>query len=197
VAFFPLAYLPYSRFNEEAAPWLAAIAFALLTLGVFRRDTLYRIQSYILFCVALLFVLCFNIMPSNLELSVPVVVLLYAAHFVAGRSPAEPKAADVLSASGALLLTAVLYGQVSGGMLTVAWGTAGLSLLSCGFLLRDRTLRYEGLALLLTCTLKLFFYDLRNLETPYRILSFIVLGLILMSVSWIYTRFRDQVRRIL
>ena len=43
------------------------------------------------------------------------------------------------------------------------------------------------------CVLKLFLYDLRNLETPYRILSFIALGLILLGVSWVYTRFREQV----
>jgi hypothetical protein len=28
-------------------------------------------------------------------------------------------------------------------------------------------------------------------------MSFIVLGLLLVAVSWVYTRFRDQVRRIL
>jgi uncharacterized membrane protein len=53
------------------------------------------------------------------------------------------------------------------------------------------------LGLVLGCTLKLFLYDLRNLETPFRILSFIVLGLMLLGVSWVYSRFREQLRRIL
>ena len=70
-------------------------------------------------------------------------------------------------------------------------------LLGAGFVLRDRLPRLQGLALLLLCILKLFFYDLRNLDTPYRILSFIMLGLILLGVSWTYSRFREQVRRIL
>jgi uncharacterized membrane protein len=43
----------------------------------------------------------------------------------------------------------------------------------------------------------LFLYDLRNLETLYRILSFVALGLILLSVSWIYSRFREQVEKLL
>jgi uncharacterized membrane protein len=51
--------------------------------------------------------------------------------------------------------------------------------------------------LLLICILKLFLYDLRNLETLYRILSFMALGLILLGVSWIYTRFREKVKRLL
>ena len=36
-----------------------------------------------------------------------------------------------------------------------------------------------------------------KLETINRILSFIVLGLILVGVSWMYTRFRDRIQRYL
>jgi uncharacterized membrane protein len=43
----------------------------------------------------------------------------------------------------------------------------------------------------------LFFYDLRELETLYRIMSFFVLGVILVGVSWVYTRFRDRIQRYL
>ena len=55
----------------------------------------------------------------------------------------------------------------------------------------------SGLGLLLLCIAKVFFYDLRNLETFYRILSFIGLGLILLAVSWVHTRFQEQVRKLL
>jgi uncharacterized membrane protein len=79
-------------------------------------------------------------------------------------------------------------------MLTVAWGIEGAVLLGAGFLLRGRELRLQGIALFLICTGKLFFYDLRELHTMPRILSFAVLGAILVAVSWVYTRFRSQVR---
>jgi len=57
--------------------------------------------------------------------------------------------------------------------------------------------RPARLALLLACILKLFVWDLRHLETLSRIFSFLVLGLLLVAVSWIYTRFRDRVQRYL
>jgi uncharacterized membrane protein len=95
------------------------------------------------------------------------------------------------------LATAILFHEVSGSMLTVAWGIEGAVLLGLGFLLRDRTLRLSGLALFLVCVGKLFGYDLRALETLYRIFSFFVLGVILVGVSWLYTRFRDQIQRYL
>jgi hypothetical protein len=109
----------------------------------------------------------------------------------------EHNAATMFSLFGTVLLAALLYGRVSGGLFTVALGLEGLALLGAGFPLRERILRLQGLALLLACILKLFVYDLRNLETMYRILSFIALGLIMLSVSWIYTRFREHIRRLL
>ena len=42
---------------------------------------------------------------------------------------------------------------------------------------------------------KLFVYDLSTLATFYRILSFAVLGFLLLCVSWTYTRFQSQLRR--
>ncbi len=96
-----------------------------------------------------------------------------------------------------VLLAALLFYEVSGSMLTVAWGLEGVALLIVGFPLSDRVLRISGLTLFLVCVLKLFSWDLRHLETLYRILSFIVLGLMLVSVSWIYTRFREQLQRYL
>ncbi len=95
------------------------------------------------------------------------------------------------------LTTMLLYFRVSGSLLTMACGIQGVTLLASGFPLRDRVLRISGLALLLACILKLFVWDLRHLETLPRIFSFIVLGVILLGVSWIYTRFRERVVKFL
>ena len=97
----------------------------------------------------------------------------------------------------ALVAAVMLREQVSGGMLTLSWSLEGIVLLAAGFAARERMLRLSGLTLLLLCIGKVFFFDLRNLETMYRILSFIGLGVVLLLVSWIYTRFREQLQRYL
>jgi uncharacterized membrane protein len=96
-----------------------------------------------------------------------------------------------------LIVAGLLFDQVSGGMLTLSWSLEGIALLALGFAVRERSLRLSGLAMLLVCIGKVFFYDLRNLETLYRIFSFIGLGVILLLVSWIYTRFKAQLRNYL
>ncbi len=93
-----------------------------------------------------------------------------------------------------ILLGALLFYEMPGRLLTAAWGIEGAILLAVGFFLQDRLFRLTGLTVLGVCLPKLFLYDLRHLETPYRIFSFVLLGLLLIAVSWVYTRFKSQVK---
>ena len=171
-----------------------ALAWAALALAL--EFFALRWPAYFLSGSALVAALILDIDPPRLAISIPTAALFYALQFVA-RHRGEGRAALYLSLLGTALATAILHGRISGELFTVAWGLLGLALLGSGFAARDRNLRLEGLSLLLLCILKLFLYDLRNLETIYRILSFVALGLILLSVSWIYSRFRDQISRLL
>jgi len=177
---------------SKTAPEFMLISLALLAAGIRYglRDA--RLQSHIVAAVA--FALALK--PENSWIAIATVALLYAGQFVAKKSP-EVHTGAGFSVGATLELTKLLFAQTSGELLTVSWGFEGLALLAAGFALRERVLRLQGLALLLVCILKLFIYDLRNLETLPRILSFIALGAIMLSVSWIYTRFRDHVRKLL
>jgi hypothetical protein len=103
----------------------------------------------------------------------------------------------VFSLLATTLLTVLLFYEVSGNLLTVAWALEGVALLAAGFIMRERVMRLCGLLLLAACIVKAFVYDFRELDALYRILSFVVLGLLLVGVSLIYTRFREQLRRYL
>jgi hypothetical protein len=176
-----------------------AFSLALLAAGLRFRVRDLRAQSHLLAVLAFPLALA-DTYPPQVSICATIVAGFYAAEYLIGRARLagkERNAATMFSLFGTVLLAALLYGRVSGGLFTVALGFEGLALLGVGFALRERILRLQGLALLLACILKLFAYDLRHLETMYYILSFIALGLIMLCVSWIYTRFREQVRRLL
>ena len=103
----------------------------------------------------------------------------------------------VYAAMATVLWAVLLYHEAPWRTITAAWGLEGALLVVAGFAMRERILRLAGLAVLGLCLPKLFFYDLRNLDTPARIASFIVLGAVLIAASWAYTRFRRQVRELL
>ena len=72
--------------------------------------------------------------------------------------------------------------------LSVIWTIYGGVMLVFGLMRRNQLLRVMSLALLGVTTLKVFFWDLASLDRIYRIISFILLGAILLAVSYIYQR---------
>ena len=80
--------------------------------------------------------------------------------------------------------------------LSVLWALYGGALLVTGRMRRARLLRLMALVLLGLTTLKVFFWDLASLDRVYRIVSFIVLGAILLVVSYLYQKTQQQQRRV-
>lgn len=76
--------------------------------------------------------------------------------------------------------------------LSVIWALYGAGLLLAGGLWRVRLLRLMALVLLSLTTLKVFFWDLSSLDRVYRIVSFIVLGAILLAVSYLYQKSQQR-----
>jgi uncharacterized membrane protein len=76
--------------------------------------------------------------------------------------------------------------------LSVIWTVYGGGLLMAGIWRRSRMLRVMALGLLSITILKVFLVDLSSLEKIYRIISFIVLGAILLGVSYLYQRYRQR-----
>jgi hypothetical protein len=98
---------------------------------------------------------------------------------------------------GTILLAVLLVHEVPAALLTAALGIEGAALLVLGFVRPDRGLRVCGLAVLGIGVAKLFLHDLRHLDTPYRILSFLLLGMLLIAASWVYARFKSRLRDLL
>lgn len=76
--------------------------------------------------------------------------------------------------------------------LSVIWALYGAGLLLAGGVWRVKLLRVMALALLSLTTLKVFFWDLSSLDRVYRIVSFIVLGAILLAVSYLYQKSQQR-----
>ncbi|MBA3247935.1 MAG: DUF2339 domain-containing protein, partial [Pyrinomonadaceae bacterium] len=70
--------------------------------------------------------------------------------------------------------------------LSIIWAVYGGALLVFGLVRRHQLLRVMALLLLGITILKVFFLDLSLLDRIYRIVSFIVLGAILLVVSFLY-----------
>jgi len=78
-------------------------------------------------------------------------------------------------------------GQV---LLSAFWGACGFAALWLGLRRRSREIRLAGFALLAVAAGKVFLYDLSTLGSVYRVLSFVALGLLLLTAAYVYQRAR-------
>jgi uncharacterized membrane protein len=92
---------------------------------------------------------------------------------------------------------AFIYNLVDANMLTLSWGVAGFVIPMIGFLINDKVYRRAGLFLLLMATAKLFLIDFADLDGEIKVISFIVLGIILLAISYGYNRYKEEIKRYL
>ncbi len=68
------------------------------------------------------------------------------------------------------------------------WMAYGAMLMVIGFMRRSAFVRWQALVLIAATTVKVFLYDVSQLDRGFRIVSFIVLGALLLTISFVYQR---------
>ena len=96
-------------------------------------------------------------------------------------------------AAGAGLALLWLVGELMPqDLTTLGWGVAAFGLFALGFAVRERWYRLVGLAVLAVTLGRLLLVDLSGLPPDQRILTFILLGAMLLAVSYVYTWLRGN-----
>lgn len=89
------------------------------------------------------------------------------------------------------VLSAYVPGLRAGGI-SILWSLFAIGLLLTGIGRNEKVLRYLGLMLFTLVAFKVFFADLATLDAFYRIVAFLVLGVLLLCGSFLYLRYRES-----
>jgi len=141
--------------------------------------------------------------PILLGYALPAVLALLLSYAVAGRRPAG----YANSIAGAALVLALSYVTLeirrlyhgpqltSGGTggaeqytYSIAWLAFGVVLLGIGILFNSQRARLASAIVIALTILKAFLIDMSTLTGAYRALSFMCLGLVLVTIGWLYQR---------
>lgn len=76
---------------------------------------------------------------------------------------------------------------------SVLWTLFAVGLMVLGFRYKDQMLRKISFGLFFVTLLKVFLFDIASFSTPYRIISFIILGMVLVTTSYLYYRFKNRI----
>lgn len=145
-----------------------------------------NILYFMLFYSALL-----NILNTILYILLPVTIW-YLASFVKNR---EESLFYSLFASGIAFIYVLV--NFEGAVISLGWALLAALLLLIGFLLKTKQYRLQSIFLFGIIVLKVFIYDTRNLEMIFRTLSYIALGIILLAISFIYTKYKNNLKELI
>jgi len=95
------------------------------------------------------------------------------------------------------LLTTLIFASERSGMVTLWLGLEGLAVFVFALWVNERSFRLTGLALLMLCAAKILFMDLFRMERRDQILTALGVGVILISVGFLYSKYRERIRELL
>lgn len=91
-------------------------------------------------------------------------------------------------ALGTVFITLAIAISFEYQWVSIGWFVEAAGLMMIGFWRRSSFVRWQALVLIAVTIVKVFAYDIWRLELGYRIVSFFVLGMLLLAVSFIYQR---------
>jgi uncharacterized membrane protein len=73
------------------------------------------------------------------------------------------------------------------------WGLYSLTLIVLGIVKKKTHLRVGAIALFALTLVKLFFYDIADLDTISKTVVFVSLGILLLIISFLYNKYKDLI----
>lgn len=82
--------------------------------------------------------------------------------------------------------------ELQAGGVSILWSVFALALIIAGMWKDSRAVRYAGLGLFAVVAVKVLAFDLDRLDPLYRIVAFVILGLLILSGSFVYLKCRPM-----
>ncbi len=180
---------------------LSLEALALFLFGAWLKDRPLRIYAVIILLIAYVRFCCIDTYvgmsePLKWFTVVSELVIFYTIYFLykllkdkAAASELERTLIKVIFTVSTLMLIFTNYHYISSSWISLSLGISGLLLFIAGFLLKDRFFRVGGFVVFGLTIARVILTDLSVLPMIYKIISFIILGLAFLGVSFIYTNY--------
>jgi uncharacterized membrane protein len=145
---------------------------------------------------------------------VAVILALYGVQYLLSRAKLrddEKNLSALFNIAGTFLLTISLAVEILDGngllaafsqdvrhvILSVVWAVEAVVLIVVGFVTRSSSLRYLGILLFGITVMKILFVDLSFIETIYRTVVTILVGLIALGASFVYVKNKERIEGLL
>jgi len=185
-AFYGILLLP------KAYMLLSAQSFLVVSMALWFRSRFIVVMNTMLFLMLLIFYLFTSGNHDATNFSFMLVALLTARFINWQKERLNIKTEHIRNlylASGFVMTLIAFYHAVPASYITASWICAAILFFIVGRLINNIKYRWLAIATLVASGIKLIFVDLANIDIVFRILMFLLLAIISISVSILYTRY--------
>lgn len=208
-----VAYFLPERSSGTALAW-AALGLIIAVTGIILRQTNLAVVSTVPLIASAVRFLASDLqkkaVPLTDDLSLNVVLGLLLTLVIAGAAgllrtldlnflgdKRARRLPGLLLAAGLTVFYGMTAQELEGALPSVLWGLAGLATVSSGFFLRWKDARLLGLLALAATVARVLIRDLSDLEALPRVISFAILGGLLLLVGYGYNRNKEKLQKYL
>ena len=186
VAFYGIFLLP------EAFMLLALQSLLVVTMALWFRSQFIVVMNSILFMVLLIvyLVTAGNHNPTNFAFMLVALVTARVINWKKERLNIKTEyIRNLYLAFGFLMTLIAFYHAFPPSYITVSWIFAALLFFIVGRLINNIKYRWLAIGILIVSAVKLIFVDLSDIDIGFRVLVFLLLAIISISVSILYTKY--------
>jgi len=177
--------------------WLSLQSVVVVTTAIWFRSRFIVVANFLIYAMIVLGYVFVAERESGISVGFGIVALLSARILNWQKDRLELKTELMRNAyllSAFVVFPYALYHLVPGGYVGLAWVGLALFYYVMNFVVRSQKFRWMGHATLLLTTCYLVLVGTSRFEPVYRVLSFLVLGTVLLVVSLVFTRLRRRQR---
>jgi hypothetical protein len=175
--------------------WLCWQSLLVVTTALWFRSKIIVVANFVIFVIIFLAYITISIHVGLVSISFGVVALLSARIMNWQRHRLELKTELMRNAYLFMAFVAIpyaLYHSLPGRYISLSWVAVAIFYYLLSLVLKNKKYRWMALFTLLLSILYIFVIGIIKLEPVYRIVSFIVLGIVLIIISIAYAKIRAK-----
>jgi uncharacterized membrane protein len=175
--------------------WLCWQSLLVVSTAVWFRSKFIVVTNFIIYLIVLIAYLAMEGKMDAVSISYGIVALLSARVLNWKKDRLELRTEHMRNAYLLIALFIIpyaLYNIIPGGLVSISWVALAFLYYTLSLLLKNKKYRWMAILTLFLTVVYVFILGITSEDFTYKIISFLVLGAVLVTVSLIYTKIRSR-----
>ncbi len=180
--------------------WLCWQSLLVVSTAVWFRSKFIIVANFIIYIIIFIAYLMLEGKVDLVSLSYGIVALLSARILNWKKDKLELRTEQMRNAyllSALFIIPYALYFAIPESFISISWIAVAIIYYVLSLILKNKKYRWMALLTLLITLIYVFVIGLTSSDPTYKIISFVVLGVVLIAVSLLYTKFRKSIKKII